>query len=307
MIVTSMARRCAALTCILAPLCCKAEMASPAPFATIRLETTPWEEVFRGRLPKGNDEGGHGIVITAQFQKPESSGRSPHFSLCAALAARSKCLQFAVGDDGDSLKLLAVTESGNARVEVPVAFPYPIPMGQRLQVSMRIVDAHGLNFVVNGIEIESQALDFEPTEFKYACDALACDLTLANLVTPKPSAPAQTIDRAALDLYQHGFDALIQGEFEIAVRDLSKFIDKANFMSRPYAARAQAWLALKKNKEALSDLDEALRLDREMGNPDDPAFFLGDTRIEVEALRDRLQQEESIDGAAGSTPVSAVK
>jgi hypothetical protein len=277
-----------------------ADATAVPPFATVHEDVPPGEiQQFTSNLDAADDEGGLGVGVTVRIVKLQASVVwAPLFSLCASSTApaRMECLRISVGSHGQGVLVEATskTETGGVR-DMPLDLPVALHPCDAFRVTMRVAKNRSLTFALNGSDISSATLDFDAKQYTYGCSSMVCDLSLGDL---RPSQSLTSVGRVALadaNLLASGRAALDGGDFDVAIQRFSEFIKSAPLLSGPYALRAQAWIGKGQLARALSDLDEALRLDSEgrvKGSGDsetDQLFIVGPARRDVESLRDEIR------------------
>lgn len=277
-----------------------ADATAAPPFATVHEDVPPGEvQQFTSTLDGSDDEGGLGVGLTVHIVKLQSSVVwAPLVSLCASSTApaRRECIRFMVDGDGQDVLVQATStpETGSVR-QMPLELPIALHPYDPFRVTMRVASNRTLTFAINGSDIRSVALDFDAKQYTYGCSSMVCDLTLADLRPPRSLTSVGRVPLADANLLASGRAALNSGDFDAAVQRFTEFIEIAPLLSGPYALRAQAWLGKGQLARALSDIDEALKVDSEVeakgsGNSEiDQLFILGPGKRNAESLRDEIR------------------
>ncbi len=274
------------------------------PYGTMRLDVAPgYIKSFRTSMDIADERGGQGASMTVHFEKLQPSEKwEPMFSLCvvSATSVRSECIRLASSTDSQVLDLESASKSKTSDyVPSPLEPLSPLPKDEAVRVSMRLNKDRLLTFAINGSDVHSLTLDFDASEYEYACSSMVCDLTWTDILAPKETPPTQTISHADIQLLLDGRVALAQGDFDLAIDKFSRFIEVAPNFPVTYPERARAWIGKGQPARALADLEEALKVESEAKLSDSndnvviQLFYLGSNRPQVEALRNELRAKLS--------------
>ena len=279
---------------------CAADAIDVPPLATVREDVPPGDiQQFTADLDASDDEGGLGVGMAVHIVKLQPSvAWAPTVSLCTSstLSARTECIRFTVDADDDRVRVAATSRgsAGDIR-QSPLELPMALHRNDSFRVTMRVINSRTLTFAVNGNDVSTTALDFDAKQYTYACSSMVCDLTLVDLRPPQSLTWVGGVSRTDANLLVSGGIAMDGGDFDAAIQSFSEFIKVAPSMSAPYAQRARAWLAKGQLERALSDLDQALKVESEakaegVGDDElDQLFIIGSARRDVESLRDEVR------------------
>lgn len=279
---------------------CAADAIDGPPLATVHEDVPPGEfQQFTSDLDAADDEGGLGVGMAVHIVKLQPSvAWAPTVYLCTSstVSDRTECIRFTVGADDDRVRVTATSRGGTGDIrQSPLELPMALHGSDAFRVTMRVIKPRTLTFAVNGSDVRTTALDFDAKQYTYGCSSMVCDLTLVDLCPPQGLTSVGHVSRADANLLVSGGIAMDGGNFDAAIQSFSEFIKVAPSMSAPYAQRARAWLAKGQLARALSDLDQALKVESEakakgIGDDElDRLFIIGSARGDVESLRDEVR------------------